>query len=430
MKKEESIKMIEPSRPELRPLEIVPVGSKEDVAFALRDPEGFGQTVVMPYGAALLAMLMDGNHTLCEIQTEFQAETGTAAPLNDVEKILRCLDDAYLLAGKRFDQHRQQQIEQYLNNPVRPASHAGGAYADDPETLRAQLGKLFTCDEGPGAIDSKATCDGRQLRGIISPHIDLHRGGPAFAWSYKQVVQHSDADLFVIFGTAHNPMEQLFCISQKHFETPLGLVRTDKVFVDRVAEHLASSVAGGQLDLFEDEMAHRVEHSIELQAVFLQYVLGGKRDFRIVPVLSGSFQEFLADGLHPDESPHVQAFLAAIRSAADQHPGKVCYISGADFAHIGQRFGDEWLLDEQRLAEQSADDQKLIEAACRSDSAGFFSHVADQLDRRRICGLSPTYTMLKLIEPCCGELLKYAQAVEPDGTSCVSFASVAYYGKR
>ena len=81
----------------------------------------------------------------------------------------------------------------------------------------------------------------------------------------------------------------------------------------------------------------------------------------------------------------------------------------------------------QRLAEQTEDDRKLLQAACRYDSTGFFAHVADQLDRRRICGLSPTYTMLQLIGPSRGELLKYAQAVEPDGTSCVSFASVAYY---
>jgi AmmeMemoRadiSam system protein B len=416
-----------PLRPQLRPLEVVPLGPKEKLLFTLRDPEGFGRMVVVPYGAVLLAGLMDGQHTLAEIQTAFQRETGVPAPLADVEQVVRRLDEAYLLAGARFDRYHRQQIEAYSSSPVRPASHAGGAYPEDPQALREQLAECFTCSDGPGAIGSGAIPNGPPLCGIVSPHIDLRRGGPAFAWAYKQVVECGDADLFVIFGTAHRPMQQLFCVSRKDFDTPLGVVRTDQQFIHRLTRHLASSVAGQQVELFEDELVHRFEHSIEFQAMFLQYVLGGRREFRIVPVLTGSFQEFLGDGAEPDESPEVQAFLAALRAAVDQHPGSVCYVAGADFAHIGQRFGDEWLLDEKRLAEQSEDDRRLLEAVCRADAAGFFSRVARQEDRSRICGLSPTYIMLKVMGSARGELLKYVQAVDPDGTSYVSFASVAFY---
>jgi hypothetical protein len=35
--------------------------------------------------------------------------------------------------------------------------------------------------------------------------------------------------------------------------------------------------------------------------------------------------------------------------------------------------------------------------------------------------------MLEAMRPGRGELLKYDQAIAPDGTSCVSFASVAFY---
>lgn len=414
-------------RPELRPLEILPVGAKEKSLFVLRDPEGFGKMMVVPYGAAVLAMLMDGRRTLSEIQSAFKQQTGAQAPLADLEEVVRQFEEAYLLAGERFERYYGEQVASYLNNPVRPPSHAGDAYADEPEELRKQLAEPFTRDGGPGAVDPHAPGDGRRLCGIISPHIDLHRGGPAFAWAYKRLVEQSAAELFVIFGTAHHAMEQLFCVSRKDFDTPLGIVRTDRQFIDRLAAHLSSSVAGRQIDPFEDELAHRYEHSIEFQAMFLQYLLGAEREFRIVPILAGSFQEFLAAGRQPSDSPQVQAFLAAVRAAAGGHPGGICYISGADLAHIGQRFGDEWLLDEDRLAEQSEDDRKLLEAACRGDSAGFFSHVARHQDRSRICGLSPTYTMLEVMEPTRGELLKYDQAVELDGTSCVSFASVAYY---
>ena len=419
--------MAVPLRPKLRPIEIVPLGADQRLLFTLRDPEGYGRSLNVPYGAAVAAMLMDGRRTLSEIQVEFESQTGVQAPLDKLEEIIRELDVAYLLAGERFDCYRREQVEGYLNDPVRPASHAGGAYAEEPEALRKELVAWFTCDDGPGALDPHTDDGDRRLGGIISPHIDPHRGGPLFGWAYKQIVERCDADLFVIFGTAHNPMEELFCASRKDFDTPLGVVKTDQQFVDRLAEHLGSSLAGRQIDLSRDELAHRFEHSIEFQAMFLQYVLGGRREFRIVPILVGSFQEFLDDGTLPEESLEFQALLAAMRAAVDECPNKICYISGADFAHIGQRFGDEWLLDEKRLAEQARDDRELLEAACRGDSAALFRHVAERSDRSRICGLSPTYTMLQVMGPMRGELLKYDQAVEPDGTACVSFASVAYY---
>lgn len=419
-----------PLRPQLRPLDVVPVGTKEQLLFTLRDPEGFGQILVMPYGAVMLAALMDGQHTLAEIQAEFRQQTGTVAPLADVEQVIRRLDEAYLLAGERFDRYRREQIEAYLSSPVRSPSHAGGAYPEEPDVVQKQLAEFFTCDGGPGALDGGTTADGSPLRGIVSPHIDLRRGGPTYAWAYREVVRRGDADLFVIFGTAHNPMQELFCVSRKDFDTPLGTVRTDQAFIDRLARHLASSVAGGQVDPFEDELVHRFEHSIEFQAMFLQYVLGGRREFRIVPVLVGSFHEFLAEERQPDQSPEVQAFLAAVKAAADQHGGKVCYVAAADFAHIGPRFGDPWKVDQKRLEQQSQLDRRLLEAVCRCDAAGLFSEVARQEDRSRICGLAPTYVMLKLIDSGRGELLKYDQTVEADGSSCVSFASVAFLGEQ
>jgi len=420
-------------RPQLRPLEIFPVGPKVEPLIALRDPEAFGETVVLSGGAAMLARLMDGRRTLLEIQATFKSQTGVAAALNDLEAIVRQLDDAYLLANDRFERHRREEIDCYLDNPVRPAWFAGSAYEDEPDDLRRQLDGLFTAAAGPGATAATPSSEGRRLSGLICPHIDPHRGGHTFAWAYKQVAEHCDADLFVIFGTVHNHMENLFCVSRKDFDTPLGIVKTDRRFVDRLAGHLADSVAGRQIDPFADELTHRSEHSIEFQAVFLQHLLGGRREFRIVPVLVGSFQEFIDEfrdnGAIPDGSPEVQAFIAAVRSAAAGHTGTVCYIAAADFAHIGSHFGDEHLLDEQRLAAQEADDRRLLEAACRCDSAGFFAHVAQQSDRNRICGLPPTYTMLEVLGPQFrGELLKYDQAVEPDGTSCVSFASVAFHG--
>ena len=73
--------MAEPLRPQLRPLEVLPVGTEEVALYLFRDPEGFGEAVVLPAGGTILAMLMDGGRTLAEIQTAFRTQTGAPVPL-------------------------------------------------------------------------------------------------------------------------------------------------------------------------------------------------------------------------------------------------------------------------------------------------------------------------------------------------------------
>ncbi len=398
--------------------------------FALRDPEGFAGSIVIPYAAASLVALMDGDRTLAEIQQEFERRFGQSVEIDDLEGLVRQLDERLFLENERFRLRWKQEVERYSCNPVRPAAHAGGAYAGEPEALLKQLDALFLPPAGPGFPgEPGAKVNGSPLTGVLSPHIDLHRGGTAFAWAYKRVVEESDADLFVIFGTAHSWTRHLFSISRKHFDTPLGTVETDRLFIQRLAARLKATPGVGDLDLFASELAHRQEHSIEFQVLFLQYLLGGKRPLKVVPILTGSFHEFVAAGRQPSDSPEVRAFVAALRATTAEHPGRVCYISGGDLAHIGQRFGDRELLDQRRLKVQAESDLRLLDAACRADAADFFQHVAGVKDQNRICGLSPTYTMLEVMRPERGELLKYGQAVEPDGTSCVSFGSLAFYGE-
>lgn len=418
--------------PRLRAVDTFPVGQEDGRQwFALRDPTGFAGAIVLPREAALAAALMDGSRELAEIREAYREHTGKRLAMSDLKDLIQQLDERYFLDNERFRTRWKAEIEVYLNAPIRPAAHAGGAYAGESAELTEQLDRLFTAPKGPGRYGPPASRlrPEAALQGILSPHIDLHRGGPAFAWAYRRLVEESDADLFIIFGTAHQWMRNLFSVSKKHFETPLGVVETDKQFVGRLGQLLAAQPGGKELNLFADELAHRPEHSIEFQVVFLQHLLAEHRQFKVVPILVGSFHQFIEDGRQPIDAPEVRAFVTALRTAASGHPGKVCYISGGDLAHIGRRFGDEQRLTRPILEAQSQDDQALLAAACRADAAGFFQHVASQQDRSRICGLSPTYAMLHAMQPQRGELLTYGQAIEPDGSSCVSFGSVAFYGK-
>lgn len=425
-----------PAKPRIRPLEMFPHGSDGD--YVLRDPSGLAKTVVLPPAAAILVSLMNGRRTHDEIRAEFQRTVEQRIDVTEIEKLVAQLDELYFLDSLRFATYEMRSEEDYLEIAVRPAAHAGGAYYGEPSGLKAQLGELFTREGGPGLLpweglkgsspspSSEYQGGGlvaeSKLCGVMSPHIDFHRGGSSFAWAYDRVVTDSPAKLFVILGTAHTPLKSFYSVSQKDFDTPLGTAVTDRQFIDDLAKRL-----GTPDKIFRDELPHRHEHSIEFQALMLQYVLGGRRDYKIVPILVGSFHPFVQHGKLPKESPVVAEFIEALRETATATGEDVCFVGGVDMAHIGQQFGDPELLDDERLKIQWTDDQNLLVKACAGDAQAWFEHVSEQGDANRICGLAPMYTLLETVRPKRGELLKYDQAVAEDRTSCVSFASVAFY---
>ena len=424
-----------PLRPLIRQLELVPLDNGAEPAYALRDPYGFAGTAALPMGAAMLVTLMNGERTLGELQTAFAEQVGQQISLTEVEKVVQQLDERMFLDNEHFAEHKSAITEAYNELDVRPAAHVGGAYHGDLAALKTQLSHLFTDEEGPGLLPTEGNTNGdfagasdRRLCGVMSPHIDLHRGGPAFAWAYDRIVAESDADVFVILGTAHTPLDGLFSVSSKHFDTPLGTANADREFIALLQQRLTALAGPDETTrIFQDEMPHRREHSIEFQTLMLQFVLGGRRDYTIVPILVDSFHPFVLHNRSPNESPAVSDFATALRATVADCGKKVCYIAGVDMAHIGQQFGDEQLLDEARLKQQWTEDQVLLSAACEGDTEGWFVHVAAVQDRNRICGLAPTYLMLQAMQPRQGEILKYDQAVAEDRTSCVSFASVAFY---
>ncbi|NOY40578.1 MAG: AmmeMemoRadiSam system protein B [Planctomycetes bacterium] len=420
--------------PHIRPLELVPM-SGDDAMYVLRDPYGFSKAVALPMVAGMLVTLMNGERSLPELQEEFEKTIGQSLSMEDIERIVQQLDESCFLDNDRFSEHRAAILSAYQELEVRPAAHAGGAYPGEVDELRALLEKIFTCEDGPGLLpwEGSAAADfamssEQRLCGVMSPHIDFHRGGPAFAWAYDRVVTESDAEVFVVLGTAHTPLKGFYSVSRKHFDTPLGTVSTDRDFVDDLQRRLLQEETSKDVPvIFDDEMPHRREHSIEFQALMLQYILGGRRDFQIVPILVGSFHPFVLHNRSPGDSPVVADFVSALRAVVAATDKKVCFVAGVDLAHIGKQFGDENLLDDERLKQQWADDQHLLANACEGDPEGWFIHVASQEDRNRICGLAPTYTMLEAMRPERGELLKYDQAVSEDRSSCVSFASMAFY---
>ena len=226
--------------------------------------------------------LLDGRHSVEDLQSHVRKRTGgQVVPTQVFTDMLEVLDTALFLEGPRF--------RDAAAAPVRSPSCIG-CYAGEPQALRAQCHRLFTATGASGLPG--ATHHDPSFRGILAPHIDYGAGGATYTWAFKELVERSAATLFVIIGTSHYSAER-FTLTRKHFETPLGIAQTDGRFIDALTRRYEG-------DLFEDElMAHLPEHSIELEVVLLQYLLEGQRDFRIVPLVVGSFQDCVAQGTEP-----------------------------------------------------------------------------------------------------------------------------------
>ena len=357
----------------------------------------------------------DGKTLVETIRKRVESETGCPLSFHDLEGFFDRLDRAMVLDGPTFAAYRRA----YAEVDVHPSTLAGFAYPADPEVLRLGLDRCFDHPSGAGLPKSGSHDPMSNLRGILSPHIDFGRGGPTYSWAYKELLERSDAEVFVILGVAHQPCRHRFALTRKDFQTPLGVARTDQKFVGRVA-------GDAGLDLFEDELTHRSEHSIEHQVVFLQHVLGGKRDFQIVPILVGSFHDLMVNGVDPIEDSAVDRMVAGLRQAEVASGKKVAYIGGIDLCHVGPEFGDPAIVDDSTLAHIRDFDDRMIRHAVGVDPSAWFAEAAQVQNRWRVCGLAATYVMLHAIGPAQGRLLRYDQAVNPSRTCCVSFASVAF----
>jgi AmmeMemoRadiSam system protein B len=400
-------------RPRLRrQLAVTPQG--QDGTFVLSDPlrVAVGEMRVTALELDWLR-LFDGHRTLMEVQVEASRRLGISeVPLGVFERLAGKLDELFFLEGPRY----QGRYREVAAQPVRPPSCLG-AYPAEAGALVTALERLFTGRGGSG-LPGRRRPD-RCFRGVLAPHIDYVRGGRSYTWAFKELYERANAALFVIIGTSHYSSHR-FTLTRKNFATPLGVAVTDQAYLDRLVAHYGEG-------LFDDELhAHLLEHSIELEVVFLQY-FHRDRPLRIVPLVVSSFYDMLCAGRQPREAKDVGRMITALQAVERDLDEPICYVISGDLAHIGPKFGDPRALEAAHLRHSRAQDEALLRSAATADTSGYFELIAAEGDARRICGLPPTYTTLEAVRASSGRLLHYDQWVGPRGQESVSFASMAFY---
>lgn len=386
----------------------------------LRDPHGFNPgTVALSPSAGLVLQLLDGEHSVRDIQTEIARQTGEIVPVETLEKFIAQLDEALLLDSPRFAAHRQQELRAYRQAAARAAVHAGHSYPKTAATIRKTFAQHFQPPDGPGTNGMAETLPAA----LVVPHIDLRCGGPAFAWAYAQLGSEPAVDTFLIWGVAHVPTMHRFVATRQNFETPLGVMQTDREFLEGLARRVP-------FDLFADELVHRREHSIEFQVVYLQYMLEKPEAYRIVPILTGSFHDLMEAGKDPMGDAEVAAFVRALRETLRASGRRVCILASVDLAHVGGRFGDSFTVNEEVRHQLEVEDRRMLSLVEACDAEAFLKFIYEEQDERRVDAWPTLYTLLRTGEFSDGRLLKYAQNYEPETNSVVTFASLRLDGSN
>jgi AmmeMemoRadiSam system protein B len=394
--------------PAVRPLQVTPhAGEDGRLAFILHDVLQIapGSLAVSPTAYFLMTRL-DGTHSIKDLQAAFQAETALAdLPAEEIQHLVSALDQYGLLETPRFHaalEARQREYRAASTHDIRPrwpgADLLGPAISD----LLAGATPQFT----------------GEIRGLIAPHLDYQRGAPCYAAAYAVLAQAPPADRYVILGTNHFGRARGPVATAKDFETPFGMVTTDRTFIKQLAERLNS-------DLCQCDMDHTIEHSVELQVMLLQRCLPAS-GFAIVPILCPD-----VCGLSPDdgatETAHEVARLAdALKSLIADDPLRTIFIAGADLSHVGLAFGDEAPATPESLADVERTDQSLLDHLLRQDHARFRDELRISANPTRVCSTGCLYAISRALSDCQCHLLAYHQAVDARTDTNVTSAAAVF----
>ncbi|WP_297215828.1 MEMO1 family protein [Thermoplasma sp.] len=113
--------------------------------------------------------------------------------------------------------------------------------------------------------------------GAVVPHAGIIYSGRTAMFSYRSL-ERSDVRNFVIIGPNHRPVTPYASIYPSgRWSTPLG----DAVINEKMAE----AIYRNSNYIVKDEESHAMEHSVEVQIPFLQFLFGDS--FTFVPIILG-----------------------------------------------------------------------------------------------------------------------------------------------
>lgn len=263
---------------------------------------------------------------------------------------------------------------------IREAAVAGQFYPGWPAELRETIGYMVTRDEEK--IDAI---------GVVAPHAGYVYSGPVAGAVFSKI---KFSDTFIIIGPNHRGMGKPFSITTSGaWQTPLGEARIDG--------ELAGAMLYASQHLEEDALAHRFEHSLEVQLPFLQYLKPG---VKIVPIV--------LEQAPPDVYAEIGKAIAGVLQSSGQ---KAVIIASSDMTHYEPH---EKARDKDMLA---------IEAILELDEGELVKRISKH--RISMCGYAPVVCLIvaaRQMGAGRAELVKYQTSGDASGdySNVVGYAGI------
>lgn len=279
----------------------------------------------------------------------------------------------------------------------RMPAHAGSFYPKDKEELIEAIEKAFLHPLGPGRKPVLGQDYSGKMIGAMVPHAGYIYSGHVAAHAYLRMAEAGKPEVVFIVGPNHWGYGVPIALDENEsWVTPLGEVEVDI--------ELSKELATRERLLRFDFIAHRYEHSLEVQVPFLQYIFGS--DFRIVPIAM-MLQT-------PEASQRVGKVLSDV---IEEHGLKSYVVASSDMSHYV----------EAKIAREK--DKLALDRILSLDYEGLYNVVIEE--DISMCGVGPVMTLIyvgKRLGYMNAKLLKYANSgdVTGDYSQVVAYASVSF----
>ncbi len=194
------------------------------------------------------------------------------------------------------------------------------------------------------------------VAGIV-PHAGWTFSGSLAAMVFSAIKQrHEKVHTFVIFGAAHGYFGPTPAIDDSDFwETPLGNVGIDEMIADWLLDKKL---------VVADSLAHKGEHSIEVQVPFIQHLFP---EAEILPIIVPPSEQAVSLG---------EAFGDIMKLKAGK---KIVCIGSTDLTHYGPRYGFTPMgtgAEALKWADR-VNDQKFIDLALKLEAQSLLTSAAE-----------------------------------------------------
>jgi AmmeMemoRadiSam system protein B len=376
----------------------------------IRDPFHYSDaTLIIPPALVGCLEFFDGARGDLDLREYLVQLTGDIQVSDLQQHLIDSLSNAGFLEDERFALRKQEVERAFASAPVRAPVHAGSGYPSEAGELTETI---------RGYMNGATPAASERVLAIAAPHVSPFGGIESYRAAYSALSPSYADRTFVILGTSHYGQPDRLGLTRKSFVTPFGETRTDLSIVEELAKSAGDAAA-------MEDYCHAVEHSIEFQVVFLQYLFGP--NIRVVPILCGSYARSIHFGGMPEENESVRRLLGSLGELAAREGDRLLWVLGVDMAHMGRRYGDDLTAragaGEMEIVAQR--DRARIDRMQSGDARGFWECVQENRDDLKWCGSAPIYTFLSAVPSARGSLLHYQQW-NIDDQSVVSFAGMRF----